>query len=130
MNFSMFLSVGLGGFFGAIARWSLSGLVQKYFGGVFPYGTLTVNVLGCLILGLIMTCIDQRNMFSPQLRLLMTTGFLGSLTTFSTFSYESYSLLKNDMAKQAFSYVALNLVLGFIGIWLGIQLAKLIPGSS
>ena len=111
--------VGLGGFIGAVARYALSSWVQRHFQGAFPYGTLLVNVLGCLLIGGLMAFAEGRLWLSPNLRLLLTVGFLGSLTTFSTFGFETLELLDKGALKIAAAYVTGSLVLGLGCVYLG-----------
>lgn len=106
------LMVGLGGFVGAISRYLISGYAHKVYGGVFPLGTFLVNVLGCLLIGALMTLVESREWFTPQLRLLLITGFLGSLTTFSTFGYETFELISTGKTRVAVAYVCANLAVG------------------
>jgi CrcB protein len=115
------LAVGLGGFFGAIARYSISGLVQRRFPGFTPAGTLVVNVVGCLLIGVFMELLIERKLGVQKelLRSLMVTGFLGSLTTFSTFGYETVELIREDEFRPAFFNMLGNVVLGFSAVWIG-----------
>ena len=119
------LVVGGGGFLGAIARWKLSGLVQGQVTNGFPAGTLAVNLAGCLAIGVVMTLVEDRQLFSPQTRLLVTVGFLGSLTTFSTFGHETFELLRGGETRLAILSVAANVVLGLAGVLLGRGLVRL-----
>ena len=119
-----FLAVGCGGFLGAIARYAISGYLHHHYEGKFPVGTFVVNFLGCLIIGFMATLVETRDMFSPNTRLLIITGFLGSLTTFSTFGYETWALLKTGNYKMAGFYVSANMVLGLAGIFLSVLLAR------
>ena len=113
------LVVGLGGFLGAIARYTLSGLVQERFQGQFPVGTLLVNVLGCLAIGALMTLVEDRHLFGPEMRLFLMIGFLGSMTTFSTFGYETVEFLRSGQIVWAFTIVAAQVVLGLGAVILG-----------
>ncbi|WP_028845901.1 fluoride efflux transporter CrcB [Thermodesulfatator atlanticus] len=115
--------VGMGGFCGAIARYWVSGLVMR-FSHYFPLGTLTVNSLGSLVLGFIMTLVSETLLISPNMRLLLAVGFLGSFTTFSTFAYETNALIEGGAFWLAFLNVALSLFLGLLGVRLGILAAK------
>lgn len=124
------LAVGLGGFVGAVARYTLTGLVQKLFPQFPPAGTLFVNGLGCLLIGfLMMVVIDQptdpdKAWMSHSLRLFLITGILGSLTTFSTFGYETVELLREDRIRAAVLNVLANVSLGFPAVWLGRIIAR------
>lgn len=121
------LIIGLGGFLGAIARYGTSGLVHQILRKPwFPYGTLAVNLLGCLLIGFLTELAAQRHLFTPEVRLLVLIGFLGSFTTFSTFGYESFNLLRDGEFGTALINVAANVLFGLIAVWLGYLVAKLI----
>ena len=81
------LIIGIGGFLGAILRYSISGWIHKLFGSGMPYGTLAVNILGSFILGFFLFYSEDRQSFSPLWRSFIAVGIMGALTTFSTFSY-------------------------------------------
>jgi CrcB protein len=115
-----FLIVGLGGFFGAISRYTIY-LFEGKFNNVFPFGTLVINTLGCLVTGVLMGWAVKAN---PQLRqfiILGSIGFLGSFTTYSTFSAETIQLVRANQMLYAFSNIALSLVLGFAAVWIGLK---------
>lgn len=119
------LYVGLGGFVGAILRYGVSGLILKHFKHAFPLGTMTVNVLGCLVLGFLMTIVeDERHGFPPNARLFVAVGLLGSFTTFSTFGYETVKLLRDGDWKVAVAYVCASLVVGLLAVLGGHGLAR------
>ena len=100
--------VGLGGFFGAIFRFLISGFVQKLVGTTFPVGTLSVNVIGSFLIGFLVMLFE--NMLSPEWKAFFITGFLGALTTFSTFSLETVVLLQEGLYERALLNVALNVL--------------------
>jgi CrcB protein len=117
--------VFVGGGIGATFRYSLQGAVYKLTGTQFPYGTLLVNVLGCLAIGLLMTAFEERFLVNPSLRLFLTIGILGGFTTYSSFSYETVSMLRegNYFAGTAnVLYTTLN-CLG--ATWIGTVIGKL-----
>ena len=116
--------IGFGGFFGAIARYWLSGFVMRSFDTNFPHGTLAVNVFGCFALGFLMTIFDERVFVNTELRSFLTIGFLGALTTFSTFGFETISLLKAQEFVAAFANIGASLLLGLIAVYFGIVSAK------
>lgn len=114
------LLVGFGGFVGANLRY-FAGLVLKSSG--FPLATFVVNMVGCFGLALFITLLEQRLTLPPHVRLLIGTGFFGALTTFSTFSYESISLIERGDWLLGGAYTALSLFLGLsmtlLGLWVG-----------
>lgn len=113
------LYVGIGGFIGACLRYVISSYSAKLFGTELPYGTLIVNVPGGILIGFIMELSLTTDLISPDLRLLLTTGILGGLTTFSTFSYETVNLLNDGSYMRALLNTCLNLFLSFGGVSLG-----------
>ena len=113
------LIVGLGGFVGAIARYGLSGLVHRLYDGSFPMGTFVVNMLGCLVIGALMTLVEDRQLFTPNMRAFLMIGLLGSMTTFSTLGYETFELLHDGEPQAAAWNVAANAILGVAAVALG-----------
>jgi len=120
------LFVGLGGFVGSVLRYLVAGWVQKLSDApFFPCGTLSVNVVGCLVIGLLGGWADNANLFSPPVRLFLLVGLLGGFTTYSTFGYETVALLRDRQALAALGYVGLHLILGFGAVALGYGLSTL-----
>jgi CrcB protein len=118
--------VGAGGFAGSVARYWLSGYVQNSTNSEFPAGTLAVNALGSLLLGLIMSASLDRGWMGPETRLLLATGFCGGFTTMSTFSYESVALLGQGAVGLAAWNMLLNLFVCLGAVWLGLAAARLL----
>lgn len=118
--------VAIGGGIGATTRYLVSVWAADRFGASFPYGTLIVNLVGCFIVGAFMAAATERFVASPHWRLFITVGFTGGLTTFSSFSYETFSLLGDGEIFLALSNVLLNMVLAFLATWTGIVLIRLI----
>lgn len=116
------LVIGLGGAVGAVSRYVTSGWVQTLAGGFFPWGTMVVNVAGSLALGFLMVWL-QSTATSAELRDLVTVGFLGSFTTFSTFSYETAAMLRDGEWWRAGGYTAGSVALGLVAVALGAFLA-------
>ena len=117
-----FFVIGLGGFIGAVLRYYLSTITQSYF-EKFPLGTLSVNFLGCLLLGMVMYLSEYRGIFSDQTRIFLTIGLLGAFTTMSTFSYESFKLLENNEMAMFSANIFGTMILAFLGVYLGKTLA-------
>ncbi|MBP2642897.1 MAG: CrcB-like protein [Firmicutes bacterium] len=120
------LLVAVGGGIGSITRYSASNWAAARWGSAFPYGTLLVNAVGCLIIGAFMTMITERFIINPYWRLLVTVGFLGGLTTFSSFSYETLKLISDGNVYYALYNIAANSLIGLLATWLGISLARLV----
>lgn len=112
------LVIGLGGALGAVSRYVTSGWVQTLSGGFFPWGTFAVNVAGSLLLGFAVVWL-QSTTASAELRDLITVGFLGSFTTFSTFSYETVAMLRDGEWWRAGGYAAGSVTLGLVAVALG-----------
>ena len=121
------LWVGAGGFIGAISRYVVSGIFYRFFGkAMFPYGTLAVNVIGCLLIGFLSGLTEDRQLFNPELRLLVFIGVLGGFTTFSTFGYEIFTFARDGQILSSFTNLFLHIVLGLGAVWLGFSISKMI----
>jgi CrcB protein len=105
---------------GGLTRFYLSGWVYSLLGRSFPYGTFAVNVIGAYLIGLIMETGMRSTLISDTVRLGLTVGFLGGLTTFSTFSYETFVLLEDGRFLTAFANVCASVVVCLLFTWLGI----------
>ncbi|MDE0896041.1 MAG: fluoride efflux transporter CrcB [Planctomycetota bacterium] len=116
-----FLYVGVGGFVGAILRYSANLAVAGRM-GAFPLGTLLVNVIGCFSMGALAAWLEGENDLSDNARLALGVGLIGALTTFSTFGVETMDLMREGAMKLAFLNVAANLAVGFFAVWLGRQM--------
>ncbi len=122
----LLLAVGTGGFLGALSRFLLATGVQKLTGSAFPYGTLTVNVLGSFIIGFFFFYFEQT--IAPNQKALLMTGFLGALTTFSTFSLETVLMLQNGLYLKAFGNVSVNALLCLTATMLGMMVFRKLYG--
>jgi len=120
------MMVAVGGGIGATTRYLVSAWAAEKFGTNFPYGTLIVNVIGCFFIGVFMTLATERLIVSPYWRLLVTVGFVGGLTTFSSYSYETFKLLEDADITLALYNLLGNVLIGFFATWLGISAARLI----
>lgn len=121
-----FFAVAVGGALGASSRYFVSRWVASRFGADFPYGTLLVNVVGCFILGAFLTLTTERIIVNPYWRLIIAVGFLGSLTTFSSFGYETLQLADGANLLPAISNIVLNVCVGLLATWAGMVLAKVL----
>ena len=121
------LLVGSGGFVGSVLRYWLSGLAQSAArDSLFPWGTLAVNLLGCLAIGVLAQLAEARGAFTAETRLLLFTGLLGGFTTFSAFGNETLNLLRDAERALAAANVAAHLVLGLACVQLGRVAAHLV----
>lgn len=119
------LIIGSGGFIGAILRYLVSGLVLRLSGNaVFPYGTLTVNMIGCFLIGFGGGLIETRQFFTPEARSFIFIGLLGSFTTFSTFGLETFNLARDIRILSALFNIGMHLVIGFAAVWTGHALSR------
>ena len=120
------LLVGTGGAIGSVLRMCVSSLVQNVgFWGPFPLGTLSVNVVGSAVLGLLGGLHDGGASFGAGTRLFVFIGILGGFTTFSTFSYETVALLRAGAASKAAVNVVASVLLCLLGVWLGYTIARM-----
>ena len=119
------LLVGLGGFVGASLRY-VSGIIVGRFttGTSFPYETFVVNMLGCLLIGLLAGFADTRDLFTETSRVFVFTGILGAFTTFSTFSHDTIGLFQDGHPSQALLNLGVQIFLGLIAVWGGLQISK------
>lgn len=113
------LLVALGGAVGSVGRY----LVSRWMEGSFPWGTLTVNIVGCLVIGLL-TGLVAKGSLSPEMKLLLVAGFCGGLTTFSTFANESFSMMKAGDAMLAAIYIGASVAIGIFAVYVGLQISK------
>jgi fluoride exporter len=122
-----YVAVGAGALFGANLRFVVGNWALERFGLDFPYGTLIINVTGAFAIGIILSFLGERVGINPLWRLFFVTGFLGGYTTFSTYTWEFLSLLQSGNIVPAAAYVLGSNVIGFVGVWLGSLVARLVP---
>ncbi|MGN5954324.1 fluoride efflux transporter CrcB [Sphingobacterium lactis] len=118
------LMVGLGGAAGSILRYLSTQFVQKYYNGHFPLATFTINVIGCLLTGVLIGYFSKTQVLQNEWKLLLITGFCGGYTTFSAFASENLNLINNNQIGLALFYIALSVFLGIGAVWLGLLLSR------
>lgn len=119
-----FFIVGIGSFFGGGMRFLLSKVIQSWTLISFPFGTFAVNIIGCFLIGLFSGMSYGGSLMSPSTKLILTTGFCGGFTTFSTFMNESSSLLKDGNFFYLSLYIFGSLAIGMVAVLAGNQLSK------
>jgi len=120
-----YLVVGVGGFFGTIARYVVSTYIASRYGVRFPYGTFVINMSGCFLIGLIVTLL-ARTTASQYWRYLIPIGFIGAYTTFSTFEYETLRAVQDGQLATGLLNVALSVVVGFVAVWAGAAVGRIL----
>jgi CrcB protein len=122
------LLVGFGGAIGAMARYLVGGWVLHHaIQERLPWGTLAVNLLGCLAIGLLAGAAERFEILTPEARLFLVTGVLGGFTTFSAFGYDTVFLLRRGEALVAAGYVGASVGLGIAAVWLGLRMVHWLP---
>lgn len=120
----LWLVIGAGSFAGGLLRFVLAGWVQARWPHAFPLGTLLVNLIGCLGIGLVYGWVEK-GFFNPEQRLFLVTGLLGGFTTYSAFSMETINLLRSGQWLWAAAYVAASIVAGLLATLIGISISRL-----
>jgi CrcB protein len=114
------LLVGLGGFIGSAGRYLVAGWVQNLIDRpLLPFGTLAVNVIGCLLIGLLGGLAETREIMHPNARMFVMVGILGGFTTFSTFGYETFALGRDGQSLMALANIGMQIVFGLVAVWAG-----------
>ncbi|HPM92402.1 MAG TPA: fluoride efflux transporter CrcB [Bacteroidales bacterium] len=118
----MFLITGAGGFIGSGLRYLVQRIIAIYLPVTFPFATLFINVFGSLLIGIIYALSDKTSMLNPEMRIFLAIGVCGGFTTFSTFSLDTYSLVKDGaylfVSLYIFASVILSIAAVFAGIWI------------
>lgn len=117
-----YIYIAVGGSLGALSRYAIKNLDFSKVFSQFPINTLIINIAGSLIISFILTLASQKKKFSENLKLMLTTGFLGAFTTFSTLCKDSIGLIKKGSYSEAFMYIGLSLVLGMLAAYIGYKL--------
>lgn len=124
MTLMGWFAIALGGGLGAVARFAMSHQVYQWLGRDFPWGTLSVNVLGSFVMGLVTVLMIDKLALANEWRAFVIVGFLGAFTTFSTFSFETMQYIQLGEWNKAFLNMALSLVSCLLAVWLGLMLGR------
>ncbi|HLN75243.1 MAG: fluoride efflux transporter CrcB [Methylococcaceae bacterium] len=122
---SLFIA-GIGGFIGTVARFVIARYFQFHYTSVFPWSTFVVNVVGCLLIGLIYGISEKGDFLSSDIRLFLTVGICGGFTTFSTFSNDAFLLMQEQEWFRFALYTSLSIFLGLAAVFFGRFIIKLI----
>lgn len=121
-----FFLLAIAGATGTLLRYLLGGAIYRLFPSAFPYDTLLINLLGCLLIGFLGTLSDERFFLNTEVRTTVFIGFLGAFTTFSSFAYETWNLVKDGEPFLAALNVGASLVICFLGLMMGVFIARFI----
>ena len=121
----LILAIGTGSFIGGVLRYLFSQFIHTKTLSTFPFGTLTVNILGCFFIGMVFGLSDKGNI-TPEWRLFLATGILGGFTTFSAFSNETVGMLREGQLWYATAYISSSVIVGLLATFIGIAISKLI----
>ena len=116
--------VGLGGGAGSILRYLTYLLSHRFFGDKFPFGTIIVNIAGCLIVGILIGILGKLNPADVNMKMLLITGFCGGFTTFSALSAESFAMIESGNILTAILYIAGSVIIGLLAVWLGLVIVR------
>ncbi|RKE03742.1 fluoride efflux transporter CrcB [Marinifilum flexuosum] len=119
------LLIGMGGFLGSVSRFLIGQGLHRIFDTVFPIGTMTVNIVGSFIIGVVYSLAERDNLISPEIRMFLAVGFCGGFTTFSSFAFDKLNLLKDSGFLYLSMYVGGSVFLGLLAVYLGTQIHKL-----
>jgi fluoride exporter len=111
--------IAIGGALGSVARYLLSTALLRATGTLFPVGTFAVNVVGCFVFGAIAGAAEQRVQLAPELRLFLLVGVLGGFTTFSSYAFESFGLIRDGQFAAAAVNIVGQVIAGLVGLWAG-----------
>jgi len=124
MNSTQIIAIMLGGSLGAISRYLISTWINNKIDANFPFGTLSVNVVGSFLMGFLAMWLVEKIGLNPLLRLALFVGFLGAFTTFSTFSMETFNLFEEGLALRALLNMLINVSFTVLAVWMGVLLGK------
>lgn len=121
-----FIIVGIGSFFGGGLRYAVGRIVGVGTSTVFPLSTFVVNIVGCLLIGMLSTIALRQGWLTPTMRLLLITGFCGGFTTFSTFISENVNLCSSGHQLMSLAYMSASIIVGIAAFWLGCMIIKIL----
>jgi len=124
VNLLNLLLIAIGGALGSTARYLFSLLIQRASGTLFPIGTFAVNCVGCLVFGAIAGAAEQRVQVAPELRLFLLVGILGGFTTFSSYAFESFVLVRDGQFAAALVNIVGQVIAGLGGMWIGFAIGR------
>lgn len=131
LGLKQIMFVGIGGALGAIVRYKLGGFIlHRAEGWNFPLSTCCVNLIGCVVIGVLAALVEHHDLFSPATRLLLFTGLLGGFTTFSAFAYEGVFLLRRAHVDLALAYASASVAGGIAAVWIGMKAVDLFWPAS
>ncbi|MCQ2204662.1 MAG: fluoride efflux transporter CrcB [Bacteroidales bacterium] len=116
----VFIGSGLGG----VARYGVSKWLGTLLAGTYPYGTISVNIVGCLLIGLANGLFMKGTLVNPELKLLLTVGFCGGFTTFSTFMNDASMMIRGEHVMESLIYMVLSITLGYLALMIGYSISK------
>ncbi len=119
------LIIGTGGFVGSVARYLVSKFVQEASLSSFPYGTFIVNIIGCLLIGIILGIAEKGTWMTPEWRLFLSVGLCGGFTTFSTFASENLNMMRDGQVYYVLIYTTISVLIGFTAVFTGYMTSKL-----
>lgn len=120
------LLVGMGGFLGSVSRYLVGNYFTKTVSSSFPWGTFSVNIIGCLLIGLFYGLSERYDWFTPEWRFFLTTGFCGGFTTFSAFAHENVNLMQSSDYFTFALYSILSFAIGLVAVFGGFSLVKVL----
>ncbi len=121
------LLIGLGGALGAVSRYLVQGWVQDFVGGRFPWGTFAVNISGSFLLGVVFALAMDRAILTPEVRVPLMVGFIGSYTTFSTLMLESWTLVEEGDIVRMLGNLVGSVLVGMVAVVAGLAIGRLLP---